>query len=84
MVCLLSTVFLNTAIPTDLKDKLGYVIMLIASLSILINLSLVAKDTIVQIYVKFDKARQSYMTSQELKRLYALKAKLLKEFPDKF
>jgi len=41
MCCHLMTIFLNIAIPLDLKDVLGYVIMGVATLNILVNLSLV-------------------------------------------
>ena len=84
IICLHHILFLNTAIPDSLIDILGYLVIIIASLSIFANLSLAVKDTFYGLYAYAHEEYHKHKSTKELNRLYALKAKLLKEFPNRF
>ena len=53
LCCHLVNIFLNIAIPLEARDQMGWVLMGLAIFNILVNLSIIVKNSLVDMYVSY-------------------------------
>ena len=77
LICLISTNFLNVAIPVGLKDTLGYIVIAMASTSMLINVGAVAKNSLMLLFDVVYDTFWNFKTNKKIMRLFELRKKLV-------
>ena len=84
IICQLMTTFLNIAIPDDFKQRLGHVLIGVASLNIVLNMINVVRVSIFDLYITCRLKRATSKAASALEFKWESRERLIEKCPGKF